>query len=94
MEETEIHTLTFLVLTIPATPRGPVFDINLLPNNFLSHHDDLNFWAPEHMGLTPVVNPMRPNLLHPSPPTVENPHRVNNVLSLELWHSLPENDTR
>ena len=74
--------------------RTCIFDINPSTHSFLSHHDDLNIWAPEHMGLTPIVNPMRPNLLHPSPPTVENPHRVNNVLSLELWHSLPENDTR
>ena len=46
------------------------------------------------MGLAPVINPVGSNSSHPWPPTVENPHRVNNVLSLQLWHSLPENDTK
>ena len=47
------------------------------------------------MSLAPVINPVRSNSSHPWPSTtVENPHRVNNVLSLELWHSLPENYAR
>ena len=46
------------------------------------------------MGLAPVINPVRSNSSHPWPPTVENPHRVNNVLSLHLWHSIPKNHTR
>ena len=46
------------------------------------------------MSLAPVVDSVGSNPSHPWPPTVENPHRVNNVLSLQLWHSLPENYIR
>ena len=86
-----MHTLIFLALTIPATPGGPEFDID--PYNF-SPHNDLNFWPPEHMSLAPVIHSVGSNSSHSWPPTVKNPHRVNNVLGLELWHSLPENDIR
>ena len=84
LRETEIHTLIFLALTIPATPGGPEF----------RHNHDLNFWPPEHMSLAPVIHPVGSNSSHPWPSTVEDPHRVNNVLSLQLWHSLPVNEIR
>ena len=53
----------------------------------------LNFCRPEHMGLAPVIHPVGSNPLHPWPPTVENPHRVDNVLGFQLWQSLPGNHT-
>ena len=42
------------------------------------------------MGLAPVEHPVRSDPPHPWPSTsVENPHRVHNVLCLEVWKSVP-----
>ena len=46
------------------------------------------------MSLAPVIHPVGSNSSHPWPSTVEDPHRVNNVLRLQLWHSLPVNEIR
>ena len=68
------------------------------PSNFArtckgQFHQTMYFCRPEHMGLAPVIHPVGSNPLHPWPPTVENPHWVDNVLGFQLWQSLPGNHT-